>query len=128
MWTWRPPGLNAALTRTGSLSGAVQELRDAGAARAAKAPGSAVEGLEGGMSALVDALVDDIRADGRRRAHGRARARRGREDGSSWLVTTDALDTEGADAAAAEAATEAEFDAEPGTRGTPGRRRRRRDR
>lgn len=47
------PGLNAALTRTGSLSGAVGQLR---AGRAA-VPGSAVEGLEGGMTRLVDALA-----------------------------------------------------------------------
>ncbi|MEV4737340.1 MULTISPECIES: protoporphyrinogen/coproporphyrinogen oxidase [unclassified Microbacterium] len=56
------PGLNAALTRVGSLSGAVQVLRDEGAARAAqaKSPGAAVEGLVGGMSVLVEALVADI--------------------------------------------------------------------
>ncbi|MFF8188388.1 protoporphyrinogen oxidase [Microbacterium sp. NPDC016588] len=69
------PGLNAALTRTGSLSGAVAELRasratpapaDApasdvpvvsGAAPRTPAPGGAVEGIVGGMSRLVDALV-----------------------------------------------------------------------
>lgn len=60
------PGLNAALTRVGSLSGAVQALRDEGAARTAKArvdakaPGAAVEGIDGGMTVLVDALVADI--------------------------------------------------------------------
>ncbi|MBO0982054.1 NAD(P)/FAD-dependent oxidoreductase [Microbacterium sp. SD291] len=54
------PGLNAALTSVGSLSGAVQVLLDEGAERAAKAPGSAVEGLEGGMTGLVDALVADL--------------------------------------------------------------------
>ena len=58
------PGLNAALTSVGSLSGAVQALRDEGAARSAKAPGSAVEGLDGGMSGLVDALVADIESLG----------------------------------------------------------------
>ena len=42
------PGLNAALTRTGSLSGAVGALR-APRADAATAPGGAVEGLHGGM-------------------------------------------------------------------------------
>lgn len=68
------PGLNAALTRTGSLQGAVAELRArsaerrtppadaapsdaaAGAVRA-QAPGGAVEGVAGGMWRLVDALV-----------------------------------------------------------------------
>ncbi|GAA1956573.1 protoporphyrinogen oxidase [Microbacterium deminutum] len=47
------PGLSAALTRAGSLSGAVLQL-----ARArTEAPGSAVEGVRGGMSRLVDALA-----------------------------------------------------------------------
>lgn len=56
------PGLNAALTRVGSLSGAVQALRDESASRAAKAqsPGAAVEGLDGGMTVLIDALVADL--------------------------------------------------------------------
>ena len=59
------PGLNAALTRVGSLSGAVQALRDESAARAsqagaAQAPGAAVEGLAGGMMVLIEALVADI--------------------------------------------------------------------
>lgn len=48
------PGLNAALTRTGSLSGAVSVLS---ADRTAKAPGGAVEGIRGGMTRIVDALV-----------------------------------------------------------------------
>lgn len=48
------PGLNTALTTTGSLSGAVLSLR-------AQAPaGSAVGSLRGGMSRLVDALVADL--------------------------------------------------------------------
>lgn len=46
------PGLNAALTRTGSLSGAVAVLRDG----RPTAPGGAVAGLHGGMSRLVAAL------------------------------------------------------------------------
>lgn len=46
------PGLNAALTRTGSLSGAVGLLRGGRTA----APGSAVEGISGGMWRLIDAL------------------------------------------------------------------------
>ncbi|GAA2079368.1 protoporphyrinogen/coproporphyrinogen oxidase [Microbacterium hatanonis] len=50
------PGLNAALTRTGSLSGAVADLT---AGRTA-APGSAVEGIVGGMGRLVDALVSRL--------------------------------------------------------------------
>lgn len=46
------PGLNSALTRTGSLSGAVAQLRGGRTA----APGSAVEGIAGGMSRLIGAL------------------------------------------------------------------------
>ncbi|GAA4488502.1 protoporphyrinogen/coproporphyrinogen oxidase [Microbacterium panaciterrae] len=47
------PTLNAALTRTGSLSGAVTEVTGG----AGRAPGAAVQGLSGGMSALVDGLI-----------------------------------------------------------------------
>ncbi|WP_235038087.1 NAD(P)/FAD-dependent oxidoreductase [Microbacterium sp. 18062] len=47
------PGLNAALTRAGSLTGAVAQLRDGRDV----APGGAVAGLEGGMTRLVDALL-----------------------------------------------------------------------
>jgi oxygen-dependent protoporphyrinogen oxidase len=54
------PGLNRAITRAGSLSGAVGELR-----AAAKA-GSAVGGLSGGMSTLVTALADEVVARGGR--------------------------------------------------------------
>lgn len=54
------PGLNEALTRTGSLSGGVGQLLADRADRAKKAPGSAVEGLVGGMSGLVDALAVDL--------------------------------------------------------------------
>ncbi|MET1015608.1 MAG: protoporphyrinogen oxidase [Leifsonia flava] len=49
------PGLNRALTVTGSLSGAVALLRENAPA------GSAVEGLRGGMSTFVDALVAELR-------------------------------------------------------------------
>ena len=52
------PGLNAALTRLGSLSGAVGELR-----AAAKA-GSAVGGIRGGMWRLPEALAADIETRG----------------------------------------------------------------
>ncbi|WP_295014377.1 NAD(P)/FAD-dependent oxidoreductase [uncultured Microbacterium sp.] len=50
------PTLNAALTRAGSLSGAVTEI----VGTAARTPGTAVQGLDGGMSGLVDALVSRI--------------------------------------------------------------------
>lgn len=52
------PGLNKAITRTGSLSGGVSVLREN-----AKA-GSAVGGLVGGMARLVDVLAADVRARG----------------------------------------------------------------
>lgn len=48
------PGLNKALTRAGSLSGAIALLR--GDAK----PGSAVSGLRGGMYRLVEALVESV--------------------------------------------------------------------
>ncbi|WP_337852503.1 protoporphyrinogen/coproporphyrinogen oxidase [Rathayibacter sp. YIM 133350] len=48
------PGLNAAMTRAGSLSGAVSELR------ASARPGAAVRGIAGGMSRLVSALAADL--------------------------------------------------------------------
>lgn len=52
------PGLNSALTRLGSLSGAVGELRSASKA------GSAVGGIRGGMWRLPEALAADIEARG----------------------------------------------------------------
>jgi protoporphyrinogen/coproporphyrinogen III oxidase len=52
------PGLNQALTRLGSLSGAVTELRSS-----AK-PGAAVGGIVGGMFRLVEILEADARARG----------------------------------------------------------------
>jgi oxygen-dependent protoporphyrinogen oxidase len=48
------PGLNKALTTAGSLSGAVATMRSASRA------GSNVEGIAGGMSALVDAVVHEL--------------------------------------------------------------------
>ena len=84
------PGLNAALTRVGSLSGAVQALRDEAAGRAqeataAKAPGSAVEGISGGMSVLVDALADDLTGLGAEVRTG-SRVRRIRKTAATWSV------------------------------------------
>jgi oxygen-dependent protoporphyrinogen oxidase len=48
------PGLRAAMRRTGSLSHAVRELRDAAPA------GAAVSGIVGGMFGLVEALTRDL--------------------------------------------------------------------
>lgn len=49
------PGLNAALTRTGSLSGAVSTL--IGEVKEKKRPGAAVEGLEGGLGQIMTGLA-----------------------------------------------------------------------
>lgn len=97
------PGLNAALTRVGSLSGAVQALRDAAAAKSAevksagssaepKAPGSAVEGLSGGMSTLVDALATDLVRLGAEVRTG-ATVRGVRAHGSTWSVDVESKPT-----------------------------------
>lgn len=62
------PGLNGALTKTGSLFGAVdllqQERRAASRGADAKAPGSAVQGIDGGMGRLVEALQVDLTGRG----------------------------------------------------------------
>jgi oxygen-dependent protoporphyrinogen oxidase len=77
------PGLNAALTRTGSLAGAVMQLR---ADHGPRPAGDGLEGIAGGMSRIVDALHErlrllgaDVRLDSRvdaleRRADGRWQA------------------------------------------------------
>ena len=91
------PGLNAALTRVGSLSGAVQALREEAAARAAKAggtevakaPGAAVEGLSGGMGVLVDALVADLAKLGAEVRTG-ARVLSATRVGDGWTVDVEA--------------------------------------
>jgi oxygen-dependent protoporphyrinogen oxidase len=102
------PGLNAALTRVGSLSGAVQALRDEAAAKAsearaaAKAPGAAVEGLSGGMSTLVDALAADLaRLDAEVRTG--VRVRSVRKTGATWAVE---VEVEGAPAGDVPASTD----------------------
>lgn len=85
------PGLSAALTRTGSLSGAVQTLVGQRATHA-KAPGSAVEGISGGMGRLVDALRADL-ATFDVDVRTRSRVARLRRDGERWQtdVQTDAV-------------------------------------
>ncbi|WP_309103687.1 FAD-dependent oxidoreductase [Microbacterium sp.] len=89
------PGLNAALTRVGSLTGAVQALRDESAARAsqnpgtaAKAPGAAVEGIVGGMTVLVDALEADLVRLGAV-VRTRTRALSVSDTGGSWRLETE---------------------------------------
>lgn len=88
------PGLNAALTRTGSLSGAVAALREEGAVRVAdKKPGAAVEGLDGGMTVLVDALLADLenfRVEVRTASPVRSIRRDGSNAEDGWTVVADA--------------------------------------
>jgi oxygen-dependent protoporphyrinogen oxidase len=76
------PGLNAALTRVGSLSGAVLSLQGG---RAGKAPGAAVLGIEGGMSRLVDALRADLETYGAE-VRTDARVTSLTRDGDGWRV------------------------------------------
>ncbi len=80
------PGLNAALTRAGSLSGGVAQLLAERSDRAKKAPGSAVEALSGGMSGLVDALAADLEELGGVVRTGAA-ADAVAPDGDDWTVT-----------------------------------------
>lgn len=78
------PGLSAALTRTGSLSGAVAALRARGGA-----PGSAVQGLDGGMAQLADALVRRLAEREAVVTTGTAAVALERAAGGAWHVRTD---------------------------------------
>lgn len=102
------PGLNAALTRVGSLTGAVAELRasrsiprpadspasdvavEAGSRPRATAPGGAVEGIAGGMSRLVDALVAELREGGVELRTGVAAETLERDADGGWVITSSA--------------------------------------
>lgn len=92
------PGLNAALTRTGSLAGAVMQLRadrardrrksserNAGTTRS----DAGLESLDGGMSVLVDALEQRLRALDVSIVTGVRVAGLERRDGR-WIVELDA--------------------------------------
>lgn len=93
------PGLNAAITRAGSLSGAVTLLKtDA-------KPGAAVRGIRGGMHRLVDALLADIaHFDGEVRLGARVVGLNEAGDGT-WQLTSESL-IETPDAAGGEGAPE----------------------
>jgi oxygen-dependent protoporphyrinogen oxidase len=81
------PGLSTALTRTGSLSGAVADLRVGGAA------GPVLEGLEGGMSRLLDAArarLAELGADVRLRSQAIGLERH--EDGVWSIASASASD------------------------------------
>ena len=90
------PGLNAALTRTGSLAGAVMQLR---ADRGPKSGGDGLEGIDGGMSRLIDALHDRLRTLGAGvRLSSPVDALERRDDGR-WTVLLAAADAEEIDIA-----------------------------
>lgn len=86
------PGLNVALTRTGSLAGAVLELQEQRKA----APGGAVKGLRGGMGRLVEALVADIAQRGGEVRTGIAVTEIVEGDDTDWRVVTDLVEDESA--------------------------------
>ncbi|GGH50206.1 protoporphyrinogen/coproporphyrinogen oxidase [Microbacterium album] len=95
------PGLNAALTRAGSLTGAVVEL----AAARRGAPGTAVEGIDGGMGRLVDALAADLSERGVVLRTG-TRVTGLRREGEAWVVELDADGADGSEVAERPAAAE----------------------
>jgi oxygen-dependent protoporphyrinogen oxidase len=88
------PGLSAALTRVGSLSGAVLAVQGD---RAGKTPGAAVLGIEGGMGRIVDALRDELALFGAVVRTG-TRAVRLDRSGEGWTVAFEELGTVAADA------------------------------
>ncbi len=88
------PGLSAALTRVGSLSGAVLALQGD---RAGKTPGAAVLGIEGGMGRIVDALRDELALFGAVVRTG-TRAVRLDRSGEGWTVAFEELGTVAGDA------------------------------
>lgn len=103
------PGLNAALTRVGSLSGAVDALvGQQQTERKDKAPGSAVEGLVGGMSTLVDALQADFEKLGGAVRTGAAVESLARTEAGWTVVVAPDADAEDPDAEASESASEPE--------------------
>lgn len=75
------PGLSAALTRTGSLSGAVAQLR------ATRSAGGGIEGLDGGMQQLVDALLRRL-VELEVTVQLKTPVASIRHDGEGWLVET----------------------------------------
>jgi oxygen-dependent protoporphyrinogen oxidase len=90
------PGLNSALTVTGSLSGAVLSLRSGAPA------GSAVAGLRGGMSRLVSTLVADLEHFGVEivtDAPVTALRRVGSDEEPTWTVTRGTSSTDSSPAA-----------------------------
>ncbi|MBP2436693.1 protoporphyrinogen/coproporphyrinogen oxidase [Microbacterium amylolyticum] len=81
------PGLNTAITRAGSLTGAVLDL----SSQRASAPGGAVQGLSGGMYRLVAALVERIEHLGGEVRTSVPVAELMR-DGEGWIVRCEAIE------------------------------------
>lgn len=80
------PGLNPALTRTGSLLSAVAFLRTDTAADGGDEATPRIEGLDGGMTQLVDALRDRLEQLGVRVRTGAAAERVAPRPGGGWAV------------------------------------------
>lgn len=76
------PGLNAALTRAGSLSGGVLLLR------AAAPPGAAAQGIAGGVHRMVSALEADLSRFGVEMRTGAAALDLEPAEGGGWVVET----------------------------------------
>ncbi|WP_249295600.1 protoporphyrinogen oxidase [Agrococcus sp. Marseille-Q4369] len=85
------PGLNNAITRAGSLSGAVALVLEerAGSAKQAGKPGSAVQGIRGGIHRLTAALAERARAHHAELRTG-VRVLSAAKTGTGWSVQTDA--------------------------------------
>jgi oxygen-dependent protoporphyrinogen oxidase len=79
--TFAAPGLNRALTTAGSLSGAVATMR------AASRAGSNVEGIVGGMSVLVEAIVRELEQSWGVEIRLNTPVSALERDGDAWLVT-----------------------------------------
>lgn len=108
------PGLNGALTKTGSLLGAVDLLLHERAQKAG-APGSAVQGLRGGMGRLIEALAAALTDAGVRIRTASPVTELAREEDGWRIITPTAPEPDDADADGDEA------DAEPATPEAPER-------
>lgn len=102
------PGLNAALTRSGSLLGAVAAV----VGERTAAPGAAVEGLDGGMSRLVDALCERLDALGVRFLTGTPVERIDARPDGGWEIVVAPAEGEEPDIVAADAVIVATHEAE----------------
>ncbi|WP_051222569.1 protoporphyrinogen oxidase [Agrococcus lahaulensis] len=85
------PGLNNAITRAGSLSGAVALVLEerAGAAKQVGRPGSAVQGIRGGIHRITAALAERAR-EHRAELRTGVRALSAAKTATGWRVQTDA--------------------------------------